>query len=193
MAQTMINLLVVLVFFGSVANAASFNVNAQQSEVSFLAVGRPSMLKIKGTGAKPTGFFSTGLKTEGEIQVDLREFTTGIATRDKHMKEKYLHTDKPENQFAKFKITSIEMPGNEVPPTGEVLVKIGGTLTLHGKTLPVTSESKLKIEGAKLSTNVLLNLKLTDYGIEIPSFAGVTVAENVDIDIKLEAERSDKK
>lgn len=151
------------------------------------------MLKIKGTGAKPTGSFTTGAKPGGEIQLDLREFTTGIATRDKHMKEKYLHTDKPENQFAKFKITSIEVPGKDLPATGEVAAKIGGTLTLHGKTLPVISEAKLKIEGTKLSTNVLLNLKLTDYGIEIPSFAGVTVAENVDVDIKLEAERSDKK
>lgn len=193
MAQTMTKFLFVLFLASPFANAATFSVNTDQSEVNFLAVGRPSMLKIKGTGAKPKGTFSTGAKPEGEIQIDLREFTTGIATRDKHMKEKYLHTDKPENQFAKFKVSSIEIPGKDVPASGEVPAKISGTLTLHGKTLPVSSESKLKIDGQKLSTNLQLKLKLTDYGIEIPSFAGVTVAENVDVDIKLEAERSDKK
>ncbi len=189
MAQIMISLFLALAFTCGFAEAASFTVDAQNSAVNFLAVGRPSMLKIKGTGAKPKGAFSTGAKVDGEIQVDLREFTTGISTRDKHMKEKYLQTDKPENQVAKFKITSIEIPGKDVPASGEVAAKIGGTLTLHGKTLPVKSESMLKIEGAKLSTNVLLNLKLSDYGIEIPSFAGVTVAENVDVDIKLQADR----
>lgn len=189
----MIKFLFVLFFASSFAQAATFTVNSEQSEVNFLAVGRPSMLKIKGTGAKPKGTFSTGVKPEGEIQVDLREFTTGIATRDKHMKEKYLETDKPENQFAKFKISSIELPGKDLPATGEVPAKISGTLTLHGKSLPVKSESKLKVDGQKLSTSLQLNLKLTDYGIEIPSFAGVTVAENVDVDIELEAERSDKK
>lgn len=189
----MISLLLGLFAIGASATAANFTVDAGQSEVSFSAVGRPSMLKIKGTGAKPSGSFSIGAKTAGEIQVDLREFTTGIATRDKHMKEKYLHTDKSENQFARFKITSVEIPGKDVPTSGEVPAKISGTLTLHGKTMPVSSDTKLKVDGEKLSTNVLLNLKLTDYGIEIPSFAGVTVAEVVDIDIKLQADRSDKK
>ena len=192
MVQTTIKFLFVLFFATSLTQAATFTVNSEQSEVNFLAVGRPSMLKIKGTGAKPKGTFSTGAKPEGEIQVDLREFTTGIATRDKHMKEKYLETEKPENQFAKFKITSIEIPGKDLPSSGEVPAKISGTLSLHGKTLPVSTDSKLKLDGQKLSTNVQLKLKLTDYGIEIPSFAGVTVAENVDVDIKLEAERSGK-
>lgn len=189
MAQTTISFFLFLLF-SQVAHAATFQVTPEKSEVEFLAVGRPSMLKVKGTGGKPTGSFTTGAKAAGEIQVDMRDFTTGISLRDKHMKEKYLETGKPENQFAKLKITSIEVPAKDVPASGEVDAKVAGTLTLHGKSQPIRTESKLKIEGKTLSTEMKFKLKLSDYGIEIPSYAGITVAEDVDVNIKLQAERN---
>ena len=189
MAQTMISSLLIFLACHA-AHAATFQVVPQKSEVEFIAVGRPSMLKVKGTGGKPTGSFTTGAKAGGEIQVDMRDFTTGIALRDKHMKEKYLGTEKPENQFAKLRITSIEMPGEEVPVRGEVDARVSGTLTLHGKTQPIRTESKIRIDGKNLTTEVKFKLKLSDYGIEIPSYAGITVAEMVDINIKLEGEQN---
>lgn len=188
MAQTMISFILFLLASQG-AQAATFQVASERSEVGFLAVGRPSMLKVKGEGGKPSGTFTTGEKAGGEIQVDLREFSTGITLRDKHMKEKYLELDKPENQFAKLKITSIELPGKDIPASGEVDAKITGTLALHGKSQPVRTDSKLKIEGKNLSTEMKIKLKLSDFGIAIPSYAGITVAEDVDVDVKIQAEQ----
>lgn len=188
MVQTMIKFFLVVLISQS-AHAATYQINAQKSEVDFLAVGRPSMLKVKGAGGKPSGSFTTGEKAGGEIQVDLREFSTGIALRDKHMKEKYLELEKPENQFAKLNITSIELPGKDVPANGEVDAKVAGTLSLHGKSQPIRTESKLKVDGKSLSTEMKLKLKLSDYGIAIPSYAGITVAEDVDVNIKIQAEQ----
>jgi polyisoprenoid-binding protein YceI len=185
-------LLLAALFSWQSVNAASYTVDSGTSSVEFLAVGRPSMIKIKGTGAKPSGTFITDSSSGSEIKVDLNQFTTGMSLRDRHMKEKYLETAKPGNQFAILKISKIDLSGKELPASGEIPAKISGTLTLHGKTLPVSSDAKLKIDGAKLSSDVNLKLKLTDYGVEIPSFAGVTVAADVDVDVKLLANRNPK-
>ena len=162
------------------------------SSVEFVAVGRPSMLKVHGTGAKPEGNFSIGKASSGDIAVDLNSFTTGMNLRDKHMKEKYLETGKTENQIAHFKIKQVALPSGELPQSGDVPVKITGDFTLHGKTKEMTVDSNLKIADKTLSTNPVFKIKLSDFGIAIPSFAGVTVAEDVDIMLDLRAAQSAK-
>ena len=84
-----INALLFLILFPLVAIAEGekkFVIDADSS-AEFLAVGRPSMIKINGTGGKVQGKFALdGAKSIGEITLDLRDFTTGMQLRDKHMK-----------------------------------------------------------------------------------------------------------
>jgi polyisoprenoid-binding protein YceI len=162
---------------------------APESSAEFLAVGRPSMLKVRGTGAKVTGSFDAGSSSSGDLAVDLDQFTTGMNLRDKHMKEKYLETGTPENKVAHFKLKKITP---SLPQSGTTQAELTGDFTLHGVTKEMIVKTAVSVDGNALTANPTFKLKLTDYGIAIPSFAGVTVAEEVDITIDLHANKEAK-
>ena len=62
-----------------------------------------------------------------------------------------------------------------------------GVLSLHGIEKPVSGTVKAQRNGNQLNVAASFGLKVTDYGIAIPSFAGVTMAESVDIDVQFVA------
>jgi polyisoprenoid-binding protein YceI len=162
----------------------------EKSSVTFVAIGRPSAMKIHGENAKPEGslLFSVDGAGSGQIKVDLDEFTTGMSLRDRHMKEKYLETNKDGNKFATIEISKVDFPSDfwSSQKTGEFTFQ--GTLALHGSKKAI--EGKLKVTERKLDQlqgSSAFSIKLTDYGIQIPSFSGITVAENVEIQVSFEA------
>ncbi|MBS1962268.1 MAG: YceI family protein [Bdellovibrionales bacterium] len=156
-----------------------FAATAASANVHFQAVGRPSAIRIDGD-AEPVVSEKTSWKNgkfSGTFHVPLDSITTGIAMRDRHTKEKYLET-------AKY-------------PTADYVVKdcalnVGestcdGSLTLHG----VTKSIQLKFavtEGApkQLKVSTDFSLKLSDYGIAIPTFANITVADEVKVHVDSE-------
>ena len=88
----------ILVIVGSMivssfATAATMNVSS--TKVEFLAIGKPSAIKIRGKGEKLESKLQLAGKTlTGQFVFDLTSLNTGIDTRDEHMKEKYLETGK---------------------------------------------------------------------------------------------------
>jgi hypothetical protein len=156
--------------------------------VKFLAVGRPSALKIKGEGAAPTGELKeTDGKLSGKFEFDLNTLKTGISMRDSHMKEKYLHVaDHPQSRLT---IEDLALPAEVV--SGAVTSKEGvpfkGKLLLHGVEKEVGGTYDVKKAGSGYDVLAKLQLKLSDFKIDIPSYAGITVAENIDLEIKTAA------
>lgn len=149
------------------------------ANVHFQAVGKPSAIRIEGD-AQPVTSEKTSWKDgkfSGTFHLPLDSISTGIAMRDKHTKEKYLET-------AKY-------------PTADYVVKdcplkVGeatcdGSLTLHGVTKPVSLKFVVT-EGTpkqlKIATD--FTVKLTDYGIAIPTFANITVADEVKVHVDSE-------
>src|SRR3989338_6695806 len=66
---------------------------SEAGDVRFLAVGKPSMLKIHGKGKILAADFQLEKESlKGSAEVDLNSIDTGIALRNQHMKEKYLET-----------------------------------------------------------------------------------------------------
>lgn len=183
--------------FSGVAGAAQRQIDfiKEKSSVEFLAVGRPSAIKIRGEKAKPEGYITVAAdKVSGQIKVDLDEFGTGIALRDRHMKEKYLETQKDANRYAVVEISRVEFPPDfwTTDKTGEFV--FSGVLSLHGVKKDISG--KIKIDERKadsLRGNSSFTIKLTDYGIQIPSFSGITVAENVDVQVNFDAKSSSVK
>ena len=78
--------------FSMIAIAAIDLENVKQSgEINFLAVGKPSMIKIKGKAPAPfTKAIIENNKLSLESNLVLTELDTGIGLRDEHMKDKYL-------------------------------------------------------------------------------------------------------
>jgi polyisoprenoid-binding protein YceI len=183
-----------LCFFLSTSSSLSFaqiekiDINSNKSSVEFLAIGNPSALKIKGEKAKVQGTVTYADRSLGaKFKVDLNEFVTGIDMRDEHMKEKYLETDKAENRYSTFEIFDVSIPENFWTKNEEFKGEFKGKLKLHN----IEKEIVCKIsfspykKGEDIMTVSKFTLKISDFKIEIPSFVGITMAETVDVEIKL--------
>jgi polyisoprenoid-binding protein YceI len=183
MAQLTSFFLLLLFPFSGVA--ATLQIDAGQSSAEFLAVGKPSMIKIKGKGASVTGSIDlTKKENSGEISVDLDQFDTGIGLRDQHMKEKYLETKDPAKKYARLKITKFDFPAELVKSGGaKEAIPFEGLLTFHGETRVVAGVTSANVQGAGVEGASKFQINLSDYKVEIPSYLGVKVAETVDIEV----------
>lgn len=164
------------------ANAAELKVQSDASPVTFLAIGKPSLLKIKGEGAKAEGSLNwekSALK--GEISVPLQAITTGIGTRDKHMKEKYLEIEKPGNEKAVFKFSGLDLGVKELGDFAAVERVVKGKIKIHGVEKEIDAKTKIGSQAGVLSGHFELELNISDFNIAIPSFSGITVAQNVNV------------
>lgn len=171
------------------ANVLKFN--PSNTSVEFLVIGNPSAIKIKGEKAKVYGdmtLFKNNLNSN--LKVDLNEFTTGIEMRDEHMKEKYLETQKAEYRYAQLSIIDYLIPEDYWNNKKELNTEFNGKLTLHGVTKNINGRIIFPpyTKGNIVLTNANFNIKLTEFNIEIPSFVGITVAEEVKIEVKLPLE-----
>lgn len=152
------------------------------SKVTFLAVGKPSMLKIHGTAsAGPAGDLKIeGNQLRGAVEMDLDKLDTGIELRTQHMKDKYLEV----KEHPKAKLTLTEAAVDEgfaasLTNAGEKPFK--GKLLLHGKEQDVSGTFTAR-DG---QVQAKFPIKLSDFAIDIPSYLGVTVADMVDVAVEL--------
>jgi len=175
------SLVVLSLVFGSfVAHAVTLE--AARGKTEFLAIGRPSAIKVNGTGKGPTGSLAvkkTGSDyvLNGEAIVDLSTFETGIETRDSHMKEKYLETGKFQN--AKLTFTDVKIPFEIVENGGEF--KVEAPLDLHGLTRPVSVSMKFTAKEADVMAESKFTVKLTDHGIPSPRFTLITIGDEIQV------------
>jgi polyisoprenoid-binding protein YceI len=148
-------------------------------QVEFVAKGFPTFITINGKGDGVEG----ELKTENDkvsssrLTFPLKSLKTGMDLRDVHMHEKYLETNKHPVAF-------LELPSFTLQDDGE----IEGVLKLHNK------ENKVKVKYQRLSTGPLsikasFKILLEDFGIDIPSFQGITVAKEILVKVDLSEER----
>ncbi|MBC7538987.1 MAG: YceI family protein [Bacteriovorax sp.] len=174
----------------SITTFATINLeNAKQSgEINFLAIGKPAMIRIKGKAPAPvTKAIIENNKMSVESNLVLKDLDTGIGLRDEHMKDNFLQVK--EYPTALLKIENITLPdGFETKPTTIKNQAFQGKLTLHGKEQIITGIFSLN---ESLELVAKFSIKLTDFGIEIPSYLGVNVADTVAIDTNFTLSRKD--
>ena len=150
--------------------------------VSFTAVG-PAGLKIVGTTSDLDVVDDASSVT---ITVPLANLTTGIALRDRHMREKYLQVQNYPNATLKVDRASVKFPAPGAESSGDAQ----GTMAIHGKTHPVSFHYTAKKEGAGYAVSGSVHLDMKDYGIDVPSYLGVTVKPDVDVAVRFVANES---
>lgn len=160
-------------------------IDSGSGKVEFLAVGKPSAIKIRGEGKGPQGELhlkksGTNVTLSGDLSVDLDSIETGIGLRDRHMKEKYLETGK--FKTASLKIKEAALPITALSGTGDYTVP--GLLTLKGVEKPVQLNIKLEPNGDKVKSVSSFKINLSDFPIEVPKYAGITVANDVDVSVE---------
>lgn len=181
-------------FFTLSAFAAdSQTLQVVDGSVGFLAIGKPSAIKIRGKGTPPKGEVQVaGKEVTGELTFDETSLNTGIDMRDHHMKEKYLQTDK--YPTAKLKITKLVLPSDfSLNGFKADNVPMEGELTLHGVTKPVKGTANIAGNGGVATSHVAFGAQISDYSIEIPTYMGVKVADHVDIEADIVAKPAAEK
>ena len=173
----------------SVAHA--WTIDSANSSVKFIAIGSPGFLRITGEGAKILGSANSTIvpgqpeNVTGTFEVALGDLKTGMSLRDKHMKEKYLETEK----FPKA-ILVIESLALPAPGSSRATIQFKGQMTIKGVEKPVSGEANVtrQADGIAIEANFALNLN--DYPVGVPSWLGVSVAEKVDVTVTFSARGS---
>lgn len=165
----------------AVATRPPLSLSIQPGRVEFDAVGWPSALKIHGQGSGLDGrLVIEGAAVRGALGFDLQALQTGIALRDRHMKEKYLETAR----FPRATLTVSHVAVEKLPTTesfAAVTIPFDGVLSLHGVEKPVSGEAKVARTGTSVTTTASFAINIKDYGISLPSYMGITVAEKVQV------------
>ncbi|MGK5089731.1 YceI family protein [Bdellovibrionota bacterium FG-2] len=155
--------------------------------VEFLAIGRPSALRIRGKGAGPEGVVKVSRASgkpvaQGLLRFELALLDTGIDSRTEHMKEKYLEVAKFPQAVLSF--SDLALPDSS-PVKGKVAFK--GELTFHGVTHAIAGSSEIMEIEKSFVVEAEFPVKLSEFKVEIPNFAGITVAEDVTVTVHFDA------
>src|SRR4051812_2184243 len=170
--------LVLTLVLGSPFAADAKLAGSTSPEVVFTAVG-PAGLKIEGKG-QDLKVSDDG--TTVKVSVPLVGIKTGIALRDRHMHDKYLES-------AKYPTAELEVPraSLKVPAAGQTSAfDAAGTLRLHGKTAPASFHCSSSRAGDKIQVTANLRLNMQEFGIQVPSYLGVTVKPDVDVAVRFD-------
>jgi polyisoprenoid-binding protein YceI len=97
------------------------------------------------------------------------------------MKEKYLEVQKFPNAELRVARSTLQLPKD-----GETSGDATGTLTLHGQTRNVPFHYVAKPEGDTWKVRGTTRIDMKQFGIEVPSYLGVTVQKDVDISVRFE-------
>lgn len=165
-------------------NQASFISDAPFEKIVGLSSGLDAtvMINVNDITSNPMG----------KVKVPINNIKTGIDLRDEHMKsDMWLNAGK--FPYAEFQLTGIKNPSSKTLNDGQkVKATLVGKFTVHGVTKDVevpgtltyfkeSERTKAKAPGNLLVANADFNIKLSDYGVMIPSMVVGKVNEDVQI------------
>ena len=148
------------------------------SSTSFKAAG-PAGMNITGSTA------DMSIADDGTtitITVPLANLDTGIALRNEHTK-KALETDKFPNVTLAVARSALKFPDDGASSSGDAK----GSMTLHGQTKNVTFHYAAKRAGNTYSVTGSTTVNVDDFGVNRPSYLGVTVKPDVGINTAFQA------
>lgn len=161
----------------------SLSFKETDGKVGFLAVGKPAMIKIVGEGSGPKGDLTLADgKLQGTLTIDMTKLTTKIELRDDHMKNKYLEVGKYPTSTITFKDYSLKLDNLT---SGAVEQPFTADLQLHGITKPVIGTIKLSKDNTTVTGVANFKIKVTDYMDTLPSYAGIKIADDVEVTVDL--------
>ncbi len=146
-------------------------------------------------GRGPGGFSLEGkthqLRVEDDgtllrVIVPLAGLQTGISLRDRHMREKYLEVEKYPDAVLELPWSAVKLPEDGRTSEGTA----PGKMSLHGQSHDVQVRYRIARTGNHYQVTGTVPLKITDYGIDIPSYFGITVQPDVEASASFTAERA---
>lgn len=184
------------------AQARTFVVHGQGGSRAHFVSDAP-LETINGVTSAVSGEFTvdpTNLASaSGAIEVQVGTLRTGIDLRDEHLRsDAWLDTAR--FPTAKFELTGVR--GATRLTAGQTArVTLTGRFTLHGRThdvtanaqiqlMPVTPEMQGQTAGPQsdvIRVRASFRIRLTDYGITVPSVVQLKVSNDIAIDVSFRA------
>ena len=169
--------LLALATFSLVAAATKLS-KTGASTTSFKVAG-PAGMNIAGSTAEMT-IADDG--TTITITVPLGNLSTGIGLRDEHTK-KALEVGTYPTTTLKVARSALKFPAAGAESSGDAK----GSLTLHGQTKDVTFHYVATLNGDTYGVKGTSRINMNDFGVKAPSYLGVTVKPDVDLDTAFQA------
>lgn len=138
-------------------------------KVSFFATGSPGALDIEGVTNTMT---VTDDGTTIVFTVPMESVKSGIDMRDAHQNEKFVETAKFPNATLKVSRADVTWP---VALAEESNGTVKATFNVHGQDAVVDVTYNLKRSKTGYRARASFHFDATQHGIQIPSYAGVTV------------------
>jgi polyisoprenoid-binding protein YceI len=156
-------------------------------------VGTPSVkffAKGKGLGLVPMTVDGTSeslsvSEKAGKVtlSVPIASLKTGNDTRDRHMKDKYLHAGKFPTVTLSVARAALEFPQGR-PTSGSA----AGELTLHGVTRPRKFSYTATPAGNAIRVTGKVHVNILEHGIEKPEEYGVKIEPGVDVQVAFQVQ-----
>ena len=171
-----------------VAQSRTLKLDQTRGEVVFHATGHPSAIKIIGHGKPAHGQIKIeGATASGVLTFEVASLDTGIELRTRHMKEKYLEVGKYPESSIRF--AALPLAQGAAAGTAYHEVPFSGVFTLHGVEKPISGAFSAQFTGATPQPATVtefqahFQIKVSDFGVEVPTYLGITMADQVDIQV----------
>ena len=116
-----------------------------------------------------------------QFAVLMKGFEFEKALMQEHFNENYVESNKYPK--AEFKGSIVNNSDINYTKAGTYTATVRGKLTIHGITRDVLTTGTIKVDGDKLLTNSVFNIKLSDYNIKIPAVVKNKLSNNIKITV----------
>ena len=125
-----------------------------------------------------------------EIVVDVQQFTSDSDRRDRAIRRGYLESDRyPHARLTNARLEGLPATINDGTPFHYSLV---GDLTVHGVTRPTSWEGEATAVGDTLRGVARAQVKMSDFGIEVPRLLALRAEDDVKLEIRYVAIRQER-
>lgn len=167
LAGMVLQLLIFLIPLHAQTNPTRFTLDSEQSRVWFAA--RANMGGFRGEARQVEGWAEvadtgTFRDARGAIELQVASLRTGIAFRDRHLRDEMAVDSFP---VVRFVLSRIAAPRAGAGAPGELTLY--GSLDIRGATREVAIPARIERHGGGVRLAGELPLRLTDHGIDPPS------------------------
>ena len=171
-----------------------FVVVQEESEATYVAREKLASLPLSSNAVGKTRAVSgdifltpEGLATEepSAFKVDLSTLASDEGRRDNYIKQNTLQTDT--FPFAEFEIDQVQGFPADYAEGKEAEFALTGRMTIRETELPLTFQVKARQSGDTLTAVADTNFKMTDFGLDPPQLAFVSVEDGVQLQVVLVA------
>jgi polyisoprenoid-binding protein YceI len=172
-----------------------YRIVSERSEASYRAretfVNQPAPSEAIGRTREVSGELQ--LESDGvlrgqilQARIDLRTLTSDQARRDSFIRQNTLQTD--QHPFVEFRSTEAAGPA-VFRPGEEATFQIPGLMMVKGQERPIVWEARARLDGDTIAGTATARVKLTDFGLEPPRLAILSVEDAMTWQLDLVAER----